>query len=67
MTTLSRKFLPQDQKLAKQIAQDFFVHLERIDAAAKERNATLAENQYVEAVKDFDAFLNLIPLSSGNT
>ena len=67
MTTLSRKFLPQDQKLAKQIAQDFFVHLERIDAAAKERNATLAENQYVEAIKDFDAFLNLIPLSSGNT
>ena len=67
MTTLSRKLLSKDQKLAQQRARDFFAHLDRIDAAAKERNYTLAESQYVEAVKDFDAFLSLIPLSSGNT
>ena len=67
MTILSRKLLPKDQKLAQQLAKDLFAHFERIDAAAKERSSSLAETQYVEAVKDFDAFLGLIPLSSENT
>jgi photosystem II protein PsbQ len=64
MSILARKLLPKDQKLAQQIAQNLFFHFERLDAAAKARNSSLAETQYVEAVKDFDAFLDLIPASS---
>jgi photosystem II protein PsbQ len=61
MLDLSASLLVKDQKSAKQLAKDLFYHFERIDAAAKERNATVAEKQYREAINDFDAFLDLIP------
>jgi photosystem II protein PsbQ len=64
---LSSKLLPKDQGTAQKIAKELFSHFERIDAAAKDRNAGLAETQYVEAIKDFDAFLDLIPQSGDNS
>jgi photosystem II protein PsbQ len=61
MLSLSRSLLQKDQKQATQLAKDLFLRFERIDAAAKDRDAADAEFQYREAIKDFDAFLNLIP------
>ncbi len=61
MTNLSRSLLPKDQKVAQKTAKELFGHFERIDAAAKERNAAVAQTQFTEAIKDFDTFLNLLP------
>ncbi|GCA70384.1 hypothetical protein MiYa_01916 [Microcystis aeruginosa NIES-2519] len=61
MVGLSRNLLPKDQEKAKQLAKNLFVHFERIDAAAKEKDASLAATQFQEALKDFDAFLNIVP------
>lgn len=62
--TLAGKLLPKDQPTAEAIAKEIFQHIERIDAAAKERNLNMAKSQYAEAIADFDAFLNLIPKAS---
>ncbi len=61
MTGLSRSLLPKDQDQARQLAKNLFVHFERIDAAAKDRDSLAAVNQYQEALRDFDAFLKIIP------
>lgn len=64
MAVASRKLLPKDQKNAQNLAKELFGHFERIDAAAKDRNASFVNEQYAEAIKDFDAYLNLIPTNS---
>jgi photosystem II protein PsbQ len=64
MAVTSRKLLPKDQKNAQNLAKELFGHFERIDAAAKDRNASFVNEQYAEAIKDFDAYLNLIPTNS---
>lgn len=64
MMILSRKLLQKDQQAAQNLAKELFGHFEKIDAAAKDRNSVLAQAQYSEAIKDFDAFLNLIPSNS---
>ncbi len=64
MLGLSRSLLPKDQEQATQLAREVFGHLERLDAAAQERSLTAAGVQYGEALKDFDAFLELIPQAS---
>lgn len=64
MAIVARKLLPKDQKPAQQIARDLFGHFERIDAAAKDRNSVSAKNEFSEAIKDFDAYLNLVPSNS---
>ena len=64
MAIASRKLLPKDQKSAQNLARELFGHFERIDAAAKDRNGSLVKEQYTEAIKDFDAYLNLIPTNS---
>jgi photosystem II protein PsbQ len=61
MLDLSANLLIKDQKSAKKLAKDLFFRFERIDAAAKERDSGTAEIQYREAIRDFDAFLDLIP------
>ena len=61
---LSDTLLPQDQKRAKQIAQDLFADIERLDAAAKDRSYNRAVQQYNQALRDFDSLLNLIPSSA---
>jgi photosystem II protein PsbQ len=58
---LSRGLLPEDQKQADRLAKNLFTHFERIDAAAKDREATVALAQFQEAVQDFDAYLDIIP------
>lgn len=64
---LSKKFLPKEQTEAAEIAQNLFSHFDRIDIAAKERNYSLAEAQYVEALDDLETFLNLIPQTKNNS
>lgn len=61
MLSLSRNLLVKDQKRAADLAKNVFGHLERIDAAAKDRSAALAEANFRNALEDFDAFLDLIP------
>ncbi len=61
MGFISRNLLPKDQDTAKEAAKELFVHLEKIDTAAKADRIDIAERQYAEALKDFDAFLDLIP------
>lgn len=64
MLGLSRSLLPKDQDKAKALAKEVFGHLERLDAAAKDRSISQAKIQYQEAIADFDAFLNLVPQAS---
>lgn len=64
MRTLASKLLPKEEKEALKASQDLFIHFERIDAAAKERNSSLAESQFMEALNDFETFLDLIPQNS---
>ncbi len=64
MNNLTRSLLSKDQKTASDLAKDLFNRFERIDAAAKDRNGVAAENQFRQAVRDFDGFLDLIPKSS---
>jgi photosystem II protein PsbQ len=64
MTGLSRSLLPKDQKPAANLAKELFNDFERIDAAAKDRNAYQAQAQYRQAINDFDTFLDLIPKES---
>lgn len=64
MNNLSRSLLPKDQKPASDLAKELFNRFERLDVAAKERNSSMAETQFRQAVRDFDAFLDLIPQSS---
>ncbi|MGK7943367.1 MAG: photosystem II protein PsbQ [Microcystaceae cyanobacterium] len=61
MANLNRSLLPKDQKVATNAAKEFLGHLERIDAAAKERNTAVVQSQFSEALKDLSAYLNLLP------
>ncbi len=61
MVNLSGSLLQKDQKIAKETAKELFGHFERIDTAAKDRDASIAQTQFREAIKDFDTFLNLLP------
>ena len=61
MNRLSGSLLPKDTPEAKELAQEVFVHLERLDAAATENNQVIAGREYRNALDDFDAYLNLIP------
>ncbi|NCO75678.1 MAG: photosystem II protein PsbQ [Cyanobacteria bacterium] len=64
MSIASKKLLQKDQKPAQDLAKELFGHFEKIDAAAKARNSLLAQEQYIEAIKDFDSYLNLIPTNN---
>lgn len=61
MSRLSRSLVPEAQASAAKAAKDVFGHLNAIDEAAQKRDATKALKNYNEALKDFDAFFNLIP------
>lgn len=61
MTTLSRGLLPGEQKQALKTAKDVFDHLVLIDEAAASENYNVAIRNYAEALKDLDAFFQLIP------
>lgn len=61
MSTLSRQLLPDAQKPALETARNVFGHLVRIDEYAQEGNYQQAIRNYAEALKDFDAFLDMVP------
>ncbi|MBV5257913.1 photosystem II protein PsbQ [Synechococcus moorigangaii CMS01] len=61
LTYLANTLLPSDQKAAKGLIDEIFAHLERLDAAAQERNGAATATEYNNALADFDAFLRLIP------
>ena len=49
--------------LARAISTEVFIHLERIDEADEVYDYQAAETNYLQALQDFDAFLDLIPTS----
>ncbi len=52
-----------DRILARAVSTEVFIHLEKIDEADEVYDYQAAETNYLQAVQDFDAFLNLIPTS----
>lgn len=61
MNRLAATLLPKDAAQAKELAKEFYVHLERLDQAASENNQVLAGQEYRNALDDFDTFLSLVP------
>jgi hypothetical protein len=64
MKYLSESLLPKDQPKAKKLAKQLFVDLEALDAAAKDHNYGACIDEYSQAVRDFNNFLNLVPTAS---
>jgi hypothetical protein len=52
-----------DRILARAVSTEVFIHLERIDEADEVYDYQSAETNYLQALQDFDAFLDLIPTS----
>lgn len=63
MSSLTRSLLQKDQKDATNLSKALFSDLERLDAAAKERNSVAAQRHYREALNDLQGFLDLVPKS----
>ncbi|HEY9738687.1 MAG TPA: photosystem II protein PsbQ [Trichocoleus sp.] len=61
MNRLAATLLPDDAAKAKELAKEFYVHLERLDQAASEENQVRAGQEYRNALDDFDTFLSLVP------
>lgn len=61
MVRLARLLEPKLQPTALKVAKDVFGHLNLIDEAAQSFDAKKAFLNYNEALKDFDAFLKLLP------
>lgn len=58
---LAATLLPQDKEQAQALAQELYVHLERLDEAAANRQQVIAGQEYRNALDDFDSFLSLVP------
>lgn len=50
-----------DRALARAVATEIFIHLERVDEADELQNYQAAEVNYTQALQDFDIFLTLLP------
>lgn len=61
MLNLSRTLLPDAQKSAQTLSKTVFDDLVAIDLAAQNKNYQVAIRNYADAIKDFDAFLALVP------
>ena len=61
LTYLANTLLPSDKAQAEELVDEIFAHIDRLDAAAKDQNALVTNNEYRNAVSDFDAYLDLIP------
>ncbi|MDX2242633.1 MAG: photosystem II protein PsbQ [Leptolyngbyaceae cyanobacterium bins.302] len=61
MSNVARTLLPDAQPVAKKLAKEVFDDLVAIDLAAQNQNFQTAIKKYAEALKDFDAFLGLVP------
>lgn len=58
---LSETLLTEDKKQSLEIADDLFLRLENLDAAADGKNYTLALESYNKAIADYKAYVKLIP------
>ncbi len=58
---LNESLLVKDQKQANTLTKELFTDFERIDAAAKANSYSRASSEYNEAIRHFDAYLDLIP------
>ena len=56
--------LSKDREPVLDAADELFAELQELDTAASEGNYKEAVKDYAEAVRDFDAYLDLIPKSS---
>lgn len=63
MLHLAEDLFPDAKRKALEASKGMFSHLVEIDQAAQEGNYTQAIRNYAEAIKDFDAFMQLIPNS----
>jgi photosystem II protein PsbQ len=61
MVVVSRALLPAQQSQALALGKEVFGHLNKIDVAAANNNQILAASNYSEALKDFQAFNDLLP------
>lgn len=61
MKAVSENLLPKSQEQAAALTKSLFADLVNIDLAAKAVDYPKVVNGYQKAVKDFDAFLQLIP------
>ncbi len=64
MLNLSRTLLPDAQKSAQTLSKTVSADLVAIDQAAQDKNYQVAIRKYASAIKDFDAFLALVPESA---
>jgi len=61
MVRLARSLEPKAQKGAQNAAKEVFEHLIAIDEAAQTRDFAKATKNYQAALRDFEAFFQLIP------
>ncbi len=61
MAGVARNLLPDAKAGAQTIAQTVFEDFEAIDLAAQDGNYPKAIKEYAAALKDFDAFLSIVP------
>ncbi|MDY7024337.1 MAG: photosystem II protein PsbQ [Cyanobacteriota bacterium] len=61
MNYLIKNLLPNDQPPARKLAREVFEHLLEVGEAAEKADQSSAASSYQAALKDLDAFLNLVP------
>ncbi len=67
MANVSRTLLLDAQPESRKLAKEVFDDLVAIDLAAQNRNFQAAIKKYAEVLKDFDAFLSLVPPAARST
>jgi len=61
MRNVTDRLQLSDRALARAVATEVFIHLERVDEADEMENYQAAEINHMQALQDFDIFLTLIP------
>ncbi|MGP0128073.1 MAG: photosystem II protein PsbQ [cyanobacterium endosymbiont of Rhopalodia musculus] len=64
MNNLHYSLLHKEQKTASNLMKKFFKNFEQINVTDMNRDRLAAENEYYQAVCDFNTFLYLIPKCS---
>lgn len=59
--------LPKDRPALAELYDSFYKDIERLDAEAQAKNTSFAVDAYQSALKDFDAYIDLIPTESDIT
>ncbi len=63
MMSVTDQLALSDRILAWAVSTEVFIHLERINEADEVYDEQAAETNYLQALQDFDAFLELLPSS----